>query len=112
MKNQQKFIKQLFVALYNVLSNPELVSLFSKFNYNEKRLREGMSDLDTLKSLTQLRDKAAEEARAATARLNQAKTTLLALFNIHLETARLAYKREAEQVDHLKICGRRKKRYD
>lgn len=108
MKNQKQFIQQMFVALHNALSNPALLSMLSKFNYNEKRLNEGMSGLQKLKSLGQLRDEASEQSRMATARLNQTKSTLLALFNVHLETARLAYKREAEYEDHLKICGRRK----
>lgn len=108
MIKQNVFIQQTFIALRNALTMPELLSKLGRFSYNEKTLKDAISRLQQLKALMQLHREASAQSRMATAQLKQAKSTLAALFSIHKDTARLAYKREAAYEDHLQICGRRK----
>lgn len=108
MKKLNLFMKDNYIALYNVLTTPELLSILSRFGYSEKKIRDAMERLQSIKQLGLLRNEASNVARDATRNLQVAKETLLALFNIHLETARLAFKREAEYHDNLNICARRK----
>lgn len=101
-------MKDSYIALHNALTTPALLSLLSKFGYNEKKIRDAMERLQSIKQIGLLRNEASNVARDATRNLQVAKDTLAALFQIHIETARLAFKREAEYKDNLNICTRRK----
>ncbi|MEK6478685.1 hypothetical protein WJR50_14160 [Catalinimonas sp. 4WD22] len=109
MIKQNLFIQQTYIALQNVLSDAEMLSLLGKFSYNEKKLKEALNSLLQLKVLRQMHYEAMGQSRLATAQLKQARNTLLAIFRIHQDTAKLAYKREADYHDHLNICGKRRK---
>jgi hypothetical protein len=108
MKKLNVFMKDSYVALYNALTTPALLSLLSKFGYNEKKIRDAMERLQNIKQIGLLRNEASQVSRNATRNLQVAKDTLAAMFQIHIETARLAFKREAGYEDHLGICSRRK----
>ncbi|WPP52205.1 hypothetical protein [Catalinimonas niigatensis] len=108
MKKLNLFMKDSYIALHNALTTPSMLTLLAKFGYNEKKIREAMDRLQQIKQIILLRNEASNVSRSATRNLQLAKDTLLSLFNIHLETARLAFKREADYHDDLNICARRK----
>ncbi|MEK6476720.1 hypothetical protein WJR50_04260 [Catalinimonas sp. 4WD22] len=108
MKKLNLFMKDAYVVLHNVLSTPSLLSSMAKFGYNEKRVKESMERLQLIKQIALLRNEAISLSKSTTRNLQIAKETLISLFQIHIETARLGFKREAEYEDHLNICNRRK----
>lgn len=95
MKNQTRFLQRVYVALTNTLNTPELLAALAEFNYDAKKVRQGLSLYQRVEELTQQREQAQEAQYQATQLLTDAKERLLSLFKIHVDTARLSYRREA-----------------
>lgn len=95
MEKQDVFLHRTYVALTNVLNSPELLVIMAQYSFDEKKIREGLKMHGTVDTLTLQREQAQSAQYQATQLLTQAKEDLLNLFRKHLETARLAYLREA-----------------
>lgn len=104
-KNQEQFLQRTRLALTNALTTPELLSALEQYTYNAKKLREGLALYDRVEDLTRQRERAQAAQYQATDLLNQAKKELLYIFRIHVDTARLAYRREAQYQDTLGLTG-------
>ena len=104
---QNNFLKQVYIALTNTLNSPELLVAFQEFGYNEKKLRDGLKRHTHIGQLIQQQQLAQHELKTATRALQEARQKLISLFQIHLDTARLAYKREAGYTDTLSLTRRR-----
>jgi len=106
MERQDVFLQRTFIAITNVLNSPELLSVTTKYSYTEKVLRDALKLHSSVERLTVERERAQEAQYQATQQLNQAKEELLTTFRIHLQTARLAYQRDADQYqDTLRLTG-------
>ncbi|WKN31787.1 hypothetical protein PZB74_00245 [Porifericola rhodea] len=106
MKKISLFMKDTYIALQNALYTPEILNALSRYGYSEKKIKGAMERLQHVKQVGIARDEASRYARAATRNLQLAKASLKELFQIHIETARLAFKREADYSDDLHICVR------
>ncbi|MGD1891081.1 MAG: hypothetical protein ACFB15_10870 [Cyclobacteriaceae bacterium] len=106
---QNSFIKQVYVALTNALNSPEILALLQAFGYDEKKLQAGLKQYDNLEQLKQQQYLADLEAKTASQTLQTARQQLITVFQMHLDTARLAYKREADYTDTLSLVQSRSK---
>lgn len=104
-KKQDQFLQRARLALTNALTIPELLAALEQYTYDAKKIREGLSLYDRIIDLTRQRERAQEAQYQATQGLNQAKEELLYIFRIHADTARLAYRREAQYHDTLNLAG-------
>lgn len=105
---QNLLLKQAYIAIINTLSAPALLAILSQYSYDEKKMRDGLKRYENIKQLTQQRKQATQIARSVSRTLQEAKDRLNGLFQLHLDTARLAYKREAAYIDDLKLTRGRK----
>ena len=103
MEKQTHFLHRVRLTLTNALNTPELLAALTVYSYNASKIQEGISLYDTITDLTRQRERAQEAQYQATQLLNAAKEELLYMFKIHVNTARLAYRREAEYQDTLRI---------
>ncbi|MEQ9441213.1 MAG: hypothetical protein RIG62_19375 [Cyclobacteriaceae bacterium] len=106
---QNKFLKQVYVALNNALNNPELQTILQEYGYNEKKLRDGLKRYEGIEQLTQQQQMAWYQAKSTSQILKDTRQQLTVLFQMHLDTARLAYKREAAYTDTLGLTRARNK---
>ncbi len=106
---QNLFLQQTYVAIANTLSSPELLTVLQTYSYDEKKMREGLKRYERVKQLTQQRKQAIQVSKSVSETLQEAKERLIVLFQLHLETARLAYKRETSHTDHLDLTRARQR---
>ncbi|WKN43911.1 hypothetical protein [Tunicatimonas pelagia] len=106
---QNDFLKQVYVALTNAASSPELLSLLKEYGYNDKKLREGLKLYNDVEQLNQQQQLANQEAKTTVQSLQATRQQLIDTFQTHLDTARLAYKREADYTDTLSLTQARQK---
>nr|WKN38171.1 hypothetical protein K4G66_05590 [Tunicatimonas sp. TK19036] len=95
MERQDVFLQRTFVALTNLLNSPELLEVMAEYSFDEKKVRQGLKMHGKVETLTLQREQAQEAQYQATQLLTQAKEDLMSIYRKHLETARLAYLREA-----------------
>ena len=106
MERQDVFLQRTYIALTNVLNSPELLAVLTQYSFTDKVIREALKLHSSVEQLTVERERALEAQYQATQQLNQAKEELMSVFRIHLQTARLAYQRDADQYqDTLKLTG-------
>ena len=103
MEKQNYFLQRTLITLTNARNTPELLTPLAQYSYTADKIEEAMSLYDRVADLTRQRERAQEAQYQATQLLNTAKDELLYLFKIHADTARLAYQREAEHQDTLRI---------
>ena len=106
MPKQHQFLTQSFMALNNALTTPALLVVLQSYGYDEKALKGGLALHAQVETKAEERDAAYGVVRGTNRSLQQAKDTLIALFQSHLTMARLAFEREG-YADDLKITGRR-----
>jgi hypothetical protein len=106
---QNNFLKQVYVALTNALNSPEILALLQAFGYDDKKIRSGLKQYDDLEQLKQQQYLAELEAKTASQTLQSARQQLITVFQTHLDTARLAYKREEGYTDTLSLVQSRSK---
>lgn len=104
-KNQDKFLQRTLIALTNALNTPELLAALERFTYDAAAIQEALAIYERIEDLTQQRERALEAQYQTTQLLNQAKEELLYLFKVHTDTARLAYRREAQYQDTLNLSA-------
>jgi hypothetical protein len=106
MERQDVFLQRTYIALTNVLNSPELLAILTQYSFTEKAIRDALKLHSSVEQLTVERERAQEAQYQATQQLKQAKEELMSIFRIHLQTARLAYQRDATQYqDTLKLTG-------
>lgn len=106
MEKQDVFLHRVYVALTNVLSSPELLAVMTLYSFDEKKIRAGLKMQSAVNALTLQREQAQATQYQATQLLTRSKEDLMSLFREHLETARLAYLREAaDYQDTLRITA-------
>ena len=106
-KTQNALLSEAYVAIHNGMNNPQLQEALSRYGYDATRLQAGFAQYTTVQQLTQQREQATQTDREAAALYQSSKEQLVALFQMHREIARIAYKREAQYTDHLKLTGAR-----
>ena len=106
---QSSFLNQVYIALTNALNTPSILALLEVYGYNAKKIREGLKQYEKIEQLKQQQEDATLEARMASQTLQSARQQLITLFQMHLETARMAYKREADYTDTLLLVQPRSK---
>ena len=106
---QSKFLQQVYVSLTNSLNSPELLILLQEYGYDEKKLRDGLKRYEEMEQLNRQQQLALHAAKSASQALQEARKQFISLFQVHLETARLAYKREAGYTDTLSLTQGRSK---
>jgi hypothetical protein len=104
-KNQDQFLQRTLIALTNALNTPELLAALERFNYDAKAIQEALVIHERIEKLTRQREQALEVQYQTTQLLQQAKEEMLYLFRIHADTARLAYRREAQYQDTLNLSA-------
>ncbi len=104
-KYQDQFLQRTLIALTNALNTPELLAVLERFTYDAAAIQEALAIYERIEDLTQQRERALEAQYQTTQLLNQAKEELLYLFRIHADTARLAYRREAQYQDTLNLSA-------
>lgn len=107
-QTQNVLLEEAYVAITNALNVSQLQEPLRSFGYDEAKLRGGLAHHTTVKQLTQQREGATQTARETSALYQRTLKQLTELFQLHRDTARLAYKREAQYIDHLKLTARRK----
>nr|WKN37904.1 hypothetical protein K4G66_04175 [Tunicatimonas sp. TK19036] len=107
MPKQQQFLNQSRLALNNSLTTPALLTILQTYGYDDKAIKSGLVIHAQVETVTEARDAAYGVVRSTNRALQQAKDTLLSMFQSHLNMARLAFTRE-DYADDLKITGRRK----
>ncbi|MEM6845532.1 MAG: hypothetical protein AAF632_25180 [Bacteroidota bacterium] len=106
---QNNFLNQVYVALTNALNSSELLALLQQYGYNDKKLRDGLKLYERVEQLNQQQQLTTHAAKTASQTLQDTRQRLIEIFQIHLETARLAYKREAGYEDVLSLTQARSK---
>ena len=86
-------------------NTPELLATLERFTYDAKAIQEALAIYERIEKLTRQREQALEVQYQTTQLLQQAKEELLYLFRIHADTARLAYRREAQYQDTLNLSA-------
>ena len=104
-KNQDQFLQRTLIALTNALNTPELLAALERFTYDAKAIQEALAIHERIEKLTRQREQALEVQYQTTQLLQQAKEEMLYLFRIHADTARLAYRREAQYQDTLNLSA-------
>lgn len=107
MEKQNVLLQKAYVALNNAQRDPELQAALARYGYDAARLQEGLTRHATVEQLTQQRKQATHAARETAALYQSSKEQLVDLFQMHREIARIAFRREAQYTDHLKLTGRR-----
>ena len=107
MVKQNVLLEESYGALTNAVHNPELLAALSGFGYDEVKLREGLTRHTTVKQITQQREQATHTARETAVLYQRSKERMIEQFQLHRDTARFAYRREAQYTDHLKLTGSR-----
>ena len=107
-QKQNLQLEEAYVAITNALKTPKLLATLSRYSYDEAKLHEGLTRHTTVKQLTQQRQQATQTALETSQLLQKSKAQLIKLFQMHRDTARLAYKREHGYTDYLKLTQRRK----
>lgn len=106
-QSQNALMGRAFVAIRNAMNNPRLQVPLQRYGYDDARLQEGLARHTAVKQLTQQRKQATQTERETAALYQSSKEQLVELFQMHREIARIAYKREAQYTDHLKLTGAR-----
>ena len=104
---QTVVLEEAYVAISNALHRPDLQTPLSRYGYDQTRLQEGLAQYTTVKQLTQQREQATQTARETATLYQQSKEQLIELFQMHRDIARIAFRREAQYADHLKLTGPR-----
>ena len=108
-QKQNALLTKAYVAISNATHDPLLQAALARYGYDATRLREGSAHHATVNRLTQQRERATQTARETALLYQQSKEQLIELFQTHRELARLAYRREAQYTDHLRLTGPREK---
>ena len=98
-KAQNARLEEAYVAITNARTIPELRDVLSRYNYGEAQLNEGLARYTAVQQLTQQREQATQTARETTGLYQASRERLIDLFQVHRDTARLAYKREVKYTD-------------
>ena len=106
-QTQNALLSEAFMTISNAMNNPQLQEALGRYGYDAARLQTGLAQHTTVKQLTQQREQATQTARETATRYQRSKEQLIELFQMHREVARIAYKREPEYTDHLKLTGPR-----
>ncbi len=106
-QKQNVLLDKAFVAISNAIHDSQLQAALADYGYDAARLQGGLTRHTTVQQLTRQRGQATQTARETAALYQQAKEQLTELFQMHRELARIAYRREAQYTDHLKLTGPR-----
>lgn len=99
------------VAIKAALSIPELKKMLSAHSMDDKKIQVGLTLAQEVEVWQEKQEKTQENARQAQKVFKGVQDSIKALYRPHRETARFAYRQDAEQLQKLQLTGTPEVRY-